>query len=346
MIGAFRRLVRPFPTPRLRQVGSVDTVLPMRSLALRTSFTSRKSLTLCAAFLLFGCAGAGLRSSSPLANDAQISAAEQAPLAEMAAEAHWNDPFPPFRVIGNIYYVGTTGVSSWLITTPRGHILIDGALPQSPPQILANIRALGFDIHDVKFLLNSHAHFDHAGGLAALKRASGAVMVASAADRVTLESGRINYGPTASIAVPPVRVDRVVGEGDTLSLGGVTLTAHMTPGHTPGCTSWSMDVRGDDGASHQALFHCSTTTGGQALVPESYPGMIKAYRSTFAYFRTVRADVFLGAHANFFDLQGKRARQMAGDANAFVNAGELQTFNDRSEREFNAELAQEQAARH
>jgi metallo-beta-lactamase class B len=292
---------------------------------------------------LLGCAATGPR-TPPLASDAQIDSAERAPLAEMAAEAHWNDPFPPFKVIGNIYYVGTSGVSAWLITTPRGHILIDGALPQSPPQILANIRTLGFDIHDVKYLLNSHAHFDHAGGLAALKRESGAVMVASAADRGILETGHIGYGPTADILVPPVHVDRIVGDGDTVRLGGIRLTAHMTPGHTPGCTSWTMDVRGADGAPHHVFFHCSTTTGGQRLVPESYPGMVADYRKTFAYIRTVHADVFLAPHANFFDLQAKRARQIAGDANAFVGPDSLQTYNAQSEREFMTELAHEQAA--
>ena len=303
-----------------------------------------RPLALGFAVLLFGCAAPEPR-THPLASDAQIDSAEHAPLAEMAAEAHWNDPFPPFKAIGNIYYVGTSGVSSWLITTPRGHILIDGALPQSPPQILANIHALGFDIHDVKYLLNSHAHFDHAGGLAALKRESGAVMVASAADRGILESGHIGYGPTADILVPPVHVDRVVGNGDTVRLGGVTLTAHLTPGHTPGCTSWTMDVRGDDGARHHVFFHCSTTTGGQKLVPESYPGMVADYRATFAYIGAVHADVFLAPHANFFDLQAKRARQIAGDANAFVDPGGLQAYNAQSEREFDTELAREQAAR-
>jgi len=144
--------------------------------------------------------------------------------------------------------------------------------------------------------------------------------------------------------VPPVRVDRVVGEGGSLSLGGVTLTAHMTPGHTPGCTSWSMDVRGDDGALRHVFFHCSTTTGNQQLFPESYPGMVASYRATFAYLRTVHADIFLAPHANFFDLQGKRARQAAGDRNAFVNPDELQQFNAESEREFDAELAKERAA--
>jgi metallo-beta-lactamase class B len=296
-------------------------------------------LSVCAAVLLCGCAA-----PEPLANDGAIAEAEAAPLAEMAAEAHWNDPFPPFRVMGNIHYVGTTGVSAWLITTPRGHFLLDGALPQTPPQIIANIRALGFDIRDVKYLLNSHAHFDHAGGLAALQKASGATMVASAADRGILEAGRIRFGPTSNIAIPPVRVDKVIGHGEALSLGGVTLTAHLTPGHSPGCTSWSMDVRGDDGAPHRAFFHCSTTTGGQTLVPESYPGMIADYRSTFAYMRTVDADIFLANHANFFNLADKRARQIAGDANAFVDAGALKAFNAQSEREFEAQLAKEQAA--
>ena len=302
-----------------------------------------KYFALPAIALLFSCSANGLNSPGKLVTDAAINAAEQAPLAEMAAEAHWNDPFPPFKVIGNIYYVGTTGVSSWLITTPQGHILIDGALPQTPPQIIANIAALGFDIHDVKYLLNSHAHFDHAGGLAALRRASGASMVASAADRATLEAGHINYGPTASIMVPPVHVDRVISDGSTVSLGDVILTAHVTPGHTPGCTSWSMDVRGDDGVLRHVFFHCSTTVGGQSLAPESYQGMVAAYRATFAYIRTVRADVFLAPHANFFDLAAKRARQMAGDANAFVDPQEIQRFNAQSEQDFNAELAREQA---
>jgi len=261
----------------------------------------------------------------------------------MAADAHWNDPFTPFQVIGNIYYVGTSGVSSWLITTPRGHFLLDGGLPQSSPQILANIAALGFDIRDVKFLLNSHAHFDHAGGLAALQRASGATMVASAADRRVLETGQVTYGPTADIIVPPVHVDRVVGDDDTLSLGGVTLTAHMMPGHTPGCTGWSMDVHDTDGQRYHVFFHCSTTTGGQSLAPESYPGMIDAYRRTFDYVRTVQADIFLAPHANFFNLQAKRARQVAGDTKAFVDPTEIGRFNAQSEREFNTELARQKA---
>lgn len=298
---------------------------------------------LLAMFALIGCSTA----TPPLprlASDAVIDAAERAPLDPFAVSGHWNTPTPPFAVIGNIHYVGTQGVSAYLITTPKGHVLLDGILAQSAPQIIANIHALGFDIADVKYLLNSHAHIDHAGGLAGLQRASGAVMVASAADKPFLEAGDIGHGPTAGMKFPPVRVDRVVGDGDTLTLGGVTLTAHMTPGHSPGCTSWSMPVTGADGARHSAFFHCSATVAGQSLAPESYPGMVAAYRATFAKVRGINADVFLANHNNFFDLEAKRARRLAGDANAFVDAGELQRFNAAMEKAFEEALAREQAA--
>jgi metallo-beta-lactamase class B len=308
-----------------------------------------KQLALAALALLAACAApepmtATPAPESPLASEAEIAAAEQAPLGEQAAGAHWNDPFAPFNVMANIYYVGPAGVSSYLITTPDGHFLIDGGLPQSGPIIEDHIRALGFNIRDVKFLLNTHAHYDHAGGLARLQHDSGAVMVASAPDRVPLEAGRIAYGPSADIPFPPVRVNRVIADGDTLALGGVTLTAAMTPGHTEGCTSWMMDVAGADGARHRAFFHCSSTVGGQSVEPPSYPGMVEAYRTTFARLRTRDADMLLANHAAFFDLEAKRARQIAGDANAFVNAGELQRFNAEMETQFSAELARQTAA--
>ncbi|MEJ0060629.1 MAG: subclass B3 metallo-beta-lactamase [Terricaulis sp.] len=283
-------------------------------------------------------------SQPPLASEAQIVAAEQTPLGEQARGAHWNDAFAPFNVMANIYYVGPAGVSSYLITTPDGHFLIDGGLPQSGPIIEANIAALGFDIRDVKFLLNTHAHYDHAGGLARLQHDSGAVMAASAPDRAPLEAGRIPYGPSADIAFPPVRVERVIADGDTLTLGGVTLTAVMTPGHTEGCTSWMMDIAGPDGARHRAFFHCSATVGGQSVEPPSYPGMVEAYRATFARIRTLEADMLLANHGAFFDLAAKRARLAAGDANAFVDAGELQRFNAETEAAFNEELARQRAA--
>lgn len=278
----------------------------------------------------------------PLASEAQLEAAEAAPVSGSALE--WNEPFAPFTVIGDIHYVGTAGVSAFLITTPEGHFLIDGGPPQSAPAIIANIETLGFRIGDVRYLMNTHAHIDHAGGLARLQRASGAVMIASAGDRPTLEAGHIFYGPSETWTFPPVRVDRVIGDGESITLGGVTLTAHLTPGHTAGCTSWSMDVSGADGAPHHAFFHCSATVAGQSLVPEAYPGMIEDFRRTFANVAAIDADVFLPNHSNFFDLPERRARQQAGDANAFVDAGALHRFNDALREAFEAELARQQAA--
>jgi metallo-beta-lactamase class B len=301
-------------------------------------------ITLFAAIALCACA-APVREQTrvaPLASEEVLIAAEQAPL--RGDEVEWNAPFDPFTVIGNIHYVGTAGVGSYLITTPEGHFLLDGVLPQTAPRIIANVEALGFEIGDVRYLLNSHAHMDHAGGLARLQRASGALMVASEGDRGALEAGRVGYGPSADWAFPPVRVDRVIGEGDTLTLGGATLTAHLTPGHTRGCTSWSMDVRGVDGSMHRAFFHCSATVAGNPLVPPAYAGILENYRATFARVRAIEADVFLSNHDSFFDLHGKRARQVAGDANAFVVPGELAAFNAQLERAFEAELARQTAA--
>lgn len=169
-------------------------------------------------------------------------------------------------------------------------------------------------------------------------------MVASVADRESLEQGDIGYGPSAGIRFPPVRVDQVVTDGDELRLGGVTLAAHMTPGHTAGCTSWSMQVSGADGAPHTAFFHCSSTVGGHSLAPEAYPGIVAAYRRTFERLREQRADVFLANHDSLFDLHAKRARQLAGDANAFVNPDELQTLNANMARAFEDELARQQRA--
>lgn len=278
----------------------------------------------------------------PLASEADLIAAEQEPVSGDAVE--WNAPFAPFKVMGNIHYVGTAGVSAFLIATPDGHFLLDGAPPQSGPTIIANIEALGFRIADVKYLLNTHAHVDHAGGLARLQFASGAEMVASAGDRPALEAGQVDYGPSAGWRFPPIRVDRVIGDGETLTLGGVTVTAHMTPGHTKGCTSWSMDVQDADGALHRAFFHCSATLAGHTLTPPAYPGIVENYRATFARVRGFEADLFLPNHSTFFDLEQRRARQIAGDGNAFVDAGALQRFNSDLEAAFEAELARQSAA--
>ncbi|MES1197243.1 MAG: subclass B3 metallo-beta-lactamase [Pseudomonadota bacterium] len=301
-----------------------------------------KTLLWLASFVLVTACAVSAAQAPPLASDAEIAEAEAGALRQDWVA--WNNPRAPFKVIGDIYFVGTDNLGIYLITTPQGLILLDGGLPQSAPQVEANIATLGFNVRDIKFLLNTHAHIDHAGGLARIKRDSGATFVASEGDRPALEAGQVDYGPTAGMRFPPVRVDRVVGDGDTVSLGGVTLTAHMTPGHTKGCTSWSMTTNDAHGAPRNVFFTCSETVAGQSLAPESWPGMVAAYRTTFARVRTLHADVFLGPHANFFDLDAKRARQQAGDADAFIDPTELQRFNDEMERQFNDELARQQAA--
>ena len=297
-----------------------------------------KVIAACLCLTTLGVNAGAANKQTRLASDAVIDAAERAPISQFAESGRWNTPYPPFKIIGNIYYVGTAGVSAYLITSPKGHILIDGILAQSAPQIIGNVKALGFDIRNVKYLLNSHAHIDHAGGLAGLQRASGATMIASAADKPFLENGDIGHGPSGGMKFPPVRVDRVIGDGGTVKLGGLTLTAHITPGHSPGCTSWSMATIGADRVRRQVFFHCSGTVAGQSLMPEAYPGIVANFRATFAKVRKFKADVFLANHDNFFDLAEKRARQVAGDANAFVDAGELQRFNTLMESRFEAEL--------
>ncbi|MDX2238421.1 MAG: subclass B3 metallo-beta-lactamase [Hyphomonadaceae bacterium] len=240
----------------------------------------------------------------------------------------WRRPVEPFTILGNVHYVGAEGVSAFLITTPQGHILLDGGVAEMAAPIAANIAALGHDVRNVRYLLNSHAHFDHAGGLAALQMQTGATFVASEADRATLESGHIGYGPAAEIDFAPIRVDRVIADGETIELGGVRMTAHMTPGHTRGCTSWRTVTRDAHGAERSVFFHCSATVAGQSLAPEAYPGIVADFRRSFTEIvPAITADVFLSNHGQFFDLAGKRARQRAGDANAFVDPGELQRFN-------------------
>jgi metallo-beta-lactamase class B len=256
----------------------------------------------------------------------------------------WNKPAAPFHIIANIYYVGTADLAIYLIVTPSGDILVDTGVPESPPLIEKNIAALGFKLADIKYIINSHAHFDHAGGLAELQKKTGAKIVVGARDKAILERGYITFGPSAPIHFAPVHVDRAVKNGDMLILGGATLEAHSTPGHTPGCTSWTMSVK-ENGVRHRVVFACSTTTGGNPLVGNTeYPEIAADFRHSFAVFKNLKADVFLPGHARFFDAHGKAARAKAGGPNPFVDAGELHRYNEASEREYSADLAKQQAA--
>lgn len=264
------------------------------------------------------------------------------------ARIGWNLPMAPFRVIGDIYYIGTAGTSAFLISTPQGLILTDGGLPESAEQIEANIRALGFDIKNVKILLNSHAHFDHAGALARIKRDSGARMIASEADKPFLEKGLITFGPSVADPFPPVTVDRTVKDGDTVMLGGVTLTAHLTPGHTPGCTSWTMPVA-ERGEKLNLLFFCSITGGGNPLVDnKAYPAIADDYKATFAKLKTMDVDIFLAPHGEQFGLAKKlaamKANAGADASNPFIDRNEFHSFMAQQEKQFDDTLSRQRAA--
>lgn len=245
----------------------------------------------------------------------------------------WNQPHEPFRIAGNVHYVGTAGLSAFLITDPRGHVLIDGGLPESAPLILANIRKLGFDPKDVRILLINHSHFDHSGGLAELKRATGAKLLASAGDRADLESGHTG-GRNDLLDFPKIAVDRVIADGEHIRLGKIDLVTRVTPGHTPGCTSWTTTIS-EGGRSLNMLFACSISVAGRPLTPEAQ----KEFASTFATLRGLRPDIFVNFHPDAFDLARKRKRQQAGDAFAFVDAGETARQVNAAERNLRAELA-------
>jgi metallo-beta-lactamase class B len=251
---------------------------------------------------------------------------------DAATRAGWNRPVAPFRIVENIYYVGASEVSSFLIVGDKGAFVLDGGLPESAPIIARNIRELGFRLGDVKILINSHAHFDHAGGLAELKRLSGAKMYASRADSVTLASGRhANPSGHAPSVFPQVSVDHTVEDGEVVRLGKLELTAHLTPGHTRGCTSWTMRA-----GEHAVLFHCSTTFPGYRLVDNpDYPEIARDYERSFATLRSLDCDVLLAPHGSFFQLS-ERMR----DHN-FVDRAGCRAFIEKGATEFARELARQ-----
>lgn len=253
----------------------------------------------------------------------------------------WLEATEPFHVMDGIYYVGSAGLGVYLITTPDGHILVDGGLPENAPQVAVSVAQLGFDLRDVRILLNTHAHFDHSGGLAELKRRSGAVLYAHAGDVSALEGG-FYLGSEAVEAwrAPPVAVDRVLEDGDVVELGGRRLTLHHTPGHTRGCSSWGLTAR-DGAAERQVLIFCSASVAANRLAdPPQYPGIVDDYRATFARARTLPVDVPLAPHPEFFGLLEKRDAARGSPAvNPFVDPQGFTALIDRFEADFERELA-------
>jgi metallo-beta-lactamase class B len=250
----------------------------------------------------------------------------------------WNEPVEPFRILGNVYYVGAREVSSFLITSPEGHILLDGGFVETAAIIRDNIRKLGFKPEDVKYLVSSHAHFDHAGGLAQLKEWTGAKFVVSREDAVLMQRG--GHGDFAfgeKFVFPAVAPDRILADRDVISVGRARMVAHLTPGHTKGCTTWTSEVE-ENGRSYHVVFLCSTSVPGYRLIHNAgYPNIVEDYRSTFALVKTLPCDVFLAPHGSMFGLTEKMAARKAG-SNPFIDSGELRAFVEQSEREFEEEL--------
>jgi metallo-beta-lactamase class B len=234
----------------------------------------------------------------------------------------WNQPFPPFRVAGNIYYVGTNEISLFLIATPAGHILIDSGFEAKVPELRQRIESLGFHFGDIKILLASHAHIDHVQGHALVRRLTGARVLASQEDAAVIASGgRGEWAYKDAFSWAPCPVDEIVVDGARVELGGTSLIAHLTPGHTRGATTWTTVVRDGERALAVVFFPSATVPPGARLVNNpDYPGVVAAYRNSFAVWRRLPCDIFLGAHASFFGLQAKARRLSEGQRpNPFID---------------------------
>ena len=257
-----------------------------------------------------------------------------------------NQPVKPYRVIANIYYVGASDVSSFLITTPDGHILLDSGFIETVPQIKQNLAQLGFRLEDIKILLNSHAHYDHAGGFAELKRLTGAKLMTSEGDIPLLAAGGKgdpNFGDRFSFE--PVKPDRVLRDGDKVELGGVTMVARMTPGHTKGCTSWTMKIK-DGERQYDVVFVGSTSAPGYKLVNNAgYPGIVADYEKTFRLLKSLPCDVFLAAHGQFYNMLEKaKLAEQGKTPNPFIDPEGYRRYLDASEKSFRKLLASQSGA--
>jgi metallo-beta-lactamase class B len=262
-----------------------------------------------------------------------------------------NQPVAPFHLIGSIYYVGASDVTSFLIVTPAGDILLDGGFAETAPQIEANIQKLGFKLADVKFLLNSHAHFDHAGGLAELKQRTGAKLVAMDGDAAVLASGGFtDFAYGGKQLFTPVKPDRVIHDGDTVSLGGVTLTAHLTAGHTRGCTVWTMTAEESGKTYHVVFAGSASILSSYSFIkrpghPEPYPGIGADYDKTVRVLQSLPCDVFLAPHGSFFDLTDKREALAKGaKENPFIDPAGYQAYVARVQKAVAEEWEHERAA--
>lgn len=267
--------------------------------------------------------------------------------AAIYSQVPWNDPLEPFKIADNVYYVGASDLTSYLITTPKGHILIDGGSAETAAHIKRNIVTLGFKLEDIKIILNSHAHTDHAGGIPELKKLTGAVFYANPRDNLLLENGGLgdpNYGN--KFPFEKIKADRALKDHQKIKLGGMTLKANFTPGHTPGCTTWTTNVK-DKGKTLKAIFVCSVSSPDYKLVGnEKYPTIESDYRSSFAWLKTQKPDIFLAAHGSIFGMMDKIKLLNANPAkNPFIDPQGYKEYVESTEKSFNEKLAAQKAAK-
>jgi metallo-beta-lactamase class B len=262
-------------------------------------------------------------------------------------QSDWTEPFPPFRIAENLYYVGSKGLATYLITTPQGHILINSDLEANVPMIRTSVEKLGFKFGDIKVLLISHAHYDHCAGSAMIKEITGAQYMVMEGDVPVVESGGksdFQYGNAAEFLFKPSKVDRVLRDGDEVKLGEAVLVARLTPGHTRGCTTWTLKVR--DGAKTRdvVIIGSPNVNPGYRLVANtSYPAIAEDYEKTFRVLKSLPVDYFLGAHGSYFDLETKYDRFKKGVTTVFIDPEGYRKYVAEREQAFRRELAKQRA---
>ena len=265
-------------------------------------------------------------------------------VAQDALRGVGSQPVEPFRVAGNIFYVGANGISAHIIVTPAGLILIDTGTVEMLGGLRANIEKLGHRMSDIKIILSSHAHWDHVEGHAAIQKLTGARVMAVGEDAAAIASG-IDSSALGGPNWTPVPVDRTLKDGETVTLGGQTLTAHLTPGHTKGCTTWTTTVT-ENGRTLQVAFVGGTSInpGVKLLGNTRHLSIAEDYARTFKTLKSLTPDVFLAQHPEIFDMAGKRARMAAGGSNPFIDPDGFRRFVEGQEAAYLRQLGQERGA--
>jgi metallo-beta-lactamase class B len=259
-----------------------------------------------------------------------------------AQPAAWMEPFPPHQIAGNLYYVGSKDLASYLITTPEGHILINSSFEESVPLIRASIEKLGFKFTDLKILLISHAHSDHCAGSAEVIKHTKAQYFVMEQDADAVENGgeRKSRLKASYLQFTPAKVDRRLKDGDEVKLGGSTLTANLTAGHTRGCTTWTMKV---DGLNAVIIGSPNVNPGYLLVNNKDYPAIATDYERTFRFLKAQPVDLFLGAHGGYYDMNAKHARLGTSSTNPFIDTAGYHRYVEDREKAFLTELAKQQA---